>query len=102
MLVNLISLSSPEEYMIPCFNKTILGFECMGCGIQRSVVLIFQGEFIAAFYMYPAIFTLITLFLFIGINYFKNFKFGNKIITILAILNVAIIIISYLLKLYFN
>lgn len=95
-------MSSPEEYMLPCLSKTLLGFECMGCGIQRSVVLLFQFEFIAAFKMYPAIFTLILLFGFIVVNYFKNFKFGNKIISILAILNVAIIVISYLLKIYLN
>jgi len=95
-------MSSPEEYMLPCLNKTLFGVECMGCGIQRSVVLLFQGEFIAAFYMYPAIYTLIFLFAFIGFNYFKKFKSGTKIITILAILNIAIIIINYLLKIYLN
>lgn len=95
-------MSSYEEYMLPCLNKTLFGVECMGCGIQRSVVLIFKGQFVDAFFMYPAIYTLILLLCFIGLNYFRNFKSGNKIITILAILNVVIIIVNYLLKLYTN
>ncbi|WP_323789704.1 DUF2752 domain-containing protein [Psychroserpens sp.] len=93
---------SPEEYMLPCLNKTLLGVECMGCGIQRSVALIFQGELVAAFKMYPAIFTLILLFAFIGLNYFKNYKFAGKIIISLAIINVIIIVGNFVLKTFIN
>ncbi|MTE25915.1 MULTISPECIES: DUF2752 domain-containing protein [Winogradskyella] len=96
----LILIKGIEDYMLPCLNKKLFGFECMGCGLQRSLALLIKGEFISAFYMYPAIYTLIALIGFIVLNSFKNFKNGNKIITILAILNVVIIIGSYLLKLY--
>tara|TARA_R100001369_G_scaffold11783_1_gene25599 strand:+ start:78 stop:365 length:288 start_codon:yes stop_codon:yes gene_type:complete len=89
-----------EDYMLPCLNKKFFGFECMGCGLQRSVALLIKGQFVDAFFMYPAIYTIIVLFGFIIINSFKNFKFGNKIIIILAMLNVAVIIGSFLLKLY--
>ena len=96
----LILIKGIEDYMLPCLNKKLFGFECMGCGLQRSLALLIKGEFISAFFMYPAIYTLIALIGFIVVNSFKNFKNGNKIITILAILNVVIIIVSYLLKLY--
>jgi len=90
---------SVEDYMIPCFNKKLFGFDCLGCGLQRSVVFLFNGEFIAAFKMYPAIYTLIPLFLLIGINFFVKFKNADKIINVLAIASVSIIIISYIIKL---
>ncbi len=86
--------------MLPCLNKKYFGFECMGCGLQRSFVLLMKGEFLDAFFMYPAIYTIIPFFGFIVLNFFKNFKSANKIITILAILNVAVIIGGYLIKLY--
>ena len=89
-----------EDYMLPCLNKKLLGFECMGCGLQRSVVLLINGQLLEAFFMYPAIYTIIVLFGFIIINHFKNYKYGNKIIIILAILNVVVIMGSFLLKLY--
>lgn len=95
-------LSGLEDYMIPCLNKKFFGFECMGCGLQRSAALILKGEFVNAFYMYPAVYSIIALFGFIIINHFKNFKFGNKIIIILALLNVFVIVGSYFLKLYLN
>jgi len=90
---------SPEDYMIPCLNKKLFGFECLGCGMQRSFVFLLKGEFIAAFKMYPAIYTLIPLFILIGVNIFYKFKYANRIINILAIISVATIIISYIIKL---
>jgi len=91
-------MSSLEDYMLPCLNKKLFGIDCMGCGMQRSVSLICQGNFVEAFYMYPAIYTLILLFAVIAVNTFKNFKHANKIIIILAILNVVIIIGNFIIK----
>lgn len=88
-----------EEYMLPCLSKTFFGFDCLGCGLQRSLLLVLHGDFIAAFKMYPAIFTLIPLFLFVIINSKVKFKKSNKIISTLAYLNLSIIVISYLIKL---
>lgn len=87
-----------EEYMLPCLNKKIFGLDCMGCGMQRSVVLVAKGEFIEAFNMYPAIYTLLLLFGIIAFNTFKNFKYDSKIILILAVLNGIIIISSFIIK----
>lgn len=84
--------------MLPCLNKKYLGFECMGCGLQRSVSLILKGEFGEAFIMYPAIYPLILLFAVLITNQFISFKYANKSIIFLAILTVSTIIISYLIK----
>ncbi|WP_425075617.1 DUF2752 domain-containing protein [Psychroserpens sp. S379A] len=89
----------PEEYMLPCLNKKLFGLECMGCGIQRSISLIFQGELVAAFHMYPAIFTLILLVIVLILNSFKNFKYANKIIITLVIVNLTIIVGNFIIKL---
>ncbi|WP_228530254.1 DUF2752 domain-containing protein [Tamlana sp. I1] len=87
-----------EEYMLPCLNKKYLGFECFGCGIQRALALILEGDFISAFKMYPAIYTLIILFGIISIHAFKNLKYGNKIITVFAIVNGLIIVTNFIIK----
>lgn len=89
---------SPEDYMLPCLTKKFLGIECFGCGLQRSVILLFQGEFMASFYMYPAIYTLILFAGFLVINLFYNFKYAEKIKLILVVLNVVIIVTSYIIK----
>ncbi len=84
--------------MLPCMNKKLLGIDCFGCGMQRSLALILKGEFVAAFHMYPAIYTMIVLFAAIGINVFTKFNISTKFISGLAILNGLIIVISYFIK----
>jgi hypothetical protein len=91
-------MSSIEDYMLPCLNKKLFGFDCLGCGLQRSLVLIYHGEFAAAFYMYPAIYLLIPLFILILLNLFLKKRRLNKLINVLAILSITIIIISFTIK----
>ncbi|MEH6537498.1 MAG: DUF2752 domain-containing protein [Psychroserpens sp.] len=87
--------------MLPCLNKKLFGIECMGCGMQRSLALILQGDLVGAFYMYPAIYTLILLIGFVFINYFKNFKNSNKIIITLAVVNLVLILGNFIIKTFF-
>ncbi|MEL6812604.1 MAG: DUF2752 domain-containing protein [Bacteroidota bacterium] len=91
-----------EEYMLPCLNKQILGIECLGCGIQRAAALLFRGEFVAAFKMYPAIYTLLALALFLIVNIFIKFRYSERIKIVLMVVNIAIIVINYIIKLNTN
>ncbi|WP_339339835.1 DUF2752 domain-containing protein [Croceitalea sp. MTPC6] len=84
--------------MLPCLNKQLFGIDCPGCGLQRSVLLLFKGEFVAAFQMYPAIYTLFLLLIFLGSNLIFKFKNAFPIKVGLLIANVVIIVISYILK----
>ncbi|MGG6232108.1 DUF2752 domain-containing protein [Tenacibaculum sp. SDUM215027] len=87
-----------EDYMLPCLNKQLFGVDCLGCGIQRALSLIFQGELVAAFKMYPAIYTLLILAILVGFNFFYKVKYAQKIISILAVVNIIIIVTSYVIK----
>lgn len=86
--------------MIPCLSKKLLGIDCPGCGIQRSLLYIIHGDFIAAFKMYPAIYTMIFLAVYIILNLKMKFKNAQKIILTFAIINFFIISISYFIKMY--
>ncbi|WP_179022561.1 DUF2752 domain-containing protein [Winogradskyella forsetii] len=84
--------------MLPCLWKQTFNIDCMGCGMQRSVSLILKGDLIAAFFMYPAIYTLITMFSFLLLHLKFKFKNGHRIIFGLFLLNISIIVISFILK----
>ncbi len=86
-----------EENLLSCPWKE-LGLECTGCGLQRSVIHLLKGEFIAAFSTYPAIYTLIIMFVFLGVHLRFNFSKGAQILKWLFVLNLAIIIVHYVLK----
>lgn len=94
----LFLLADLEAYMLPCLNKKIFGMDCMGCGLQRSISLLLHGEFIAAFKMYPAIYTLIPLIGFVIINILKPATIAYKYLMRLAIVNGIIIVLNFFLK----
>lgn len=87
-----------EDYMLPCLNKKFFGVDCLGCGIQRALNLLIHGEFVAAFKMYPAIYTLLLLAIIVIVNFFYKVKYAQNIISILAVINILIIVISYIVK----
>lgn len=95
----LIYFFALKDYMLPCFSKQLFGMDCPGCGLQRSVLLLFNGEFFAAFKMYPAIYTLIALFGVIIINQVISIKYCSKLIIGLSISSVALILINFIFKL---
>lgn len=91
-------LKGLEEYMIPCVNKAIFGVECLGCGMQRATALLFYGEFVAAFKVYPAIYSIILLLIVIIFNLFVKYKYDYHLKNGLIIINAIIMIGSYFFK----
>lgn len=84
--------------MIPCVSKTLFGIDCLGCGFQRAVVLLFNGEFKASFLLYPALFPLLLFFGTIGLHFIhssKNYKHWMKTFGLISFITM---VISYLVK----
>jgi hypothetical protein len=90
-----------EEFMLPCLNKQLFGIDCLGCGAQRAFVLVFQGEFTAAFGMFPAIYPIILLLFFLIINLFFKFKGDWYVKAGLIIVSATTVIAAYLYKMSF-
>ncbi len=88
--------------MLPCLNKKLFGVDCLGCGIQRATALLFKGDFVAAFHMYPAIYPLLLLLGYLLINQFFSLKHANFVIPFLSIFTLLTIIISYIIKMTHN
>lgn len=88
-----------DEFMLPCLTKSFLGFDCPGCGGQRSLWLLVQGNFSEAFFMYPPIYPLVMLGGLVVINKFLPLKKYSFFVSVLAAISVASIIINYIYKL---
>jgi|GEM_PF-6285444 len=69
-----------QDHMLPCISKRVFDMECPGCGLQRSIAFLISGDFIAAFNMYPAIFTLIPLFIIVAVNKLVPFKHAQVLL----------------------
>jgi len=84
--------------MLPCPIKKTFGIECLGCGSQRAIVMVFQGRFTEAFHLYPAVYTLLLFFFILGISFIdRKRKYGNLLV-ILIMINIVVMIVSYAFK----
>lgn len=84
--------------MLPCINKSLFGFDCPGCGMQRSFALLCQGQFTEAFLMFPAIYTTLLFFVLVGLHFADRSRNYQKAIIWVAITNGVITIVSYIFK----
>jgi hypothetical protein len=84
--------------MIPCLFKTLFGIECLGCGFQRSIFLLFKGEFLAAFKMYPAVFSTLLFFGFVALYFLDKSRNYKKIVWNVALFNLIFMIGGYYYK----
>ena len=87
-----------KEYMLPCMHKKIFGIDCFGCGTQRSLFLLLEGDFVGAFKMFPAIYTTLLFFIIVALHFIDKSRNYTKYMIILAITNALIMIISYFYK----
>lgn len=88
-----------EQLMLPCISKLIFNFPCPGCGVQRALFYIFQGDLINALFMYPAIYPLIILGLLLVGQPFLKIKYYGKMLNISSIVSVGTILINYIIEL---
>lgn len=88
-----------EEHLQPCFYKETLGFECPGCGMQRSLIELLKGDFLQSLKFYPGLVPIIIMFFFLILHISFNFKKGGNILKYMFIGNISIIVISYIIKL---
>ena len=88
--------------MLPCMNKYFFGIDCPGCGLQRAIALLFQGEFTGAFEMFPAIYPMILFVLTLGLHF--THKSGNYhfYIKFFAILTAIVIAVFYIYRIFTN
>jgi Protein of unknown function (DUF2752) len=87
-----------EKYMIPCLSKTLFGVECLGCGFQRSFLLLLNGEFAAAFEMYPAIYSALLFLGIIGLRFLDKSHNYKKPLFSMAIITGIFMIVGYIYK----
>lgn len=87
-----------NHHLFACPFKSYFGFDCPGCGFQRSVISLLKGNFTESFLFYPATIPILMLALFTIVHLYLDIKTGAMIIKI-AYAGIAIIIlINYIYK----
>ncbi|WP_410479498.1 DUF2752 domain-containing protein [Pedobacter agri] len=87
-----------QNHLIPCPFKALTGIDCPGCGFQRSIIALLQGNILKSWTLYPSTIPLILLFLIVGVLYRFPIKNKDFIMKILIIIVGNFIVVSYLIK----
>jgi hypothetical protein len=88
-----------EAHQLPCLFKAVTHFDCPGCGIQRSFILLIKGDFTESFLVYPALLPIILLFTLLILQVTLKIKNGTAILKFAYIFIAGIILVSYIYKL---
>lgn len=88
-----------DAHQLPCMFKTVTHFDCPGCGIQRSFILLMRGDVTGSLLLYPALMPIILLFMFLILHVSIKIKQGAKILKFGYIFCVSVMLVSYIYKL---
>ncbi len=87
-----------QNHLLACPFKQTLGIDCPGCGFQRSILALLQGNFFASFKYYPATVPILFLITFLGLHLKLEFKNGAFVLKLFYLVVTFIIIFNYVYK----
>lgn len=89
-----------HNHLIPCPFKKLTGIDCPGCGFQRSVIALLQGNLHQSLTLYPAAIPLIITILFVALQTKLHFDKKHLITKTLYLITGNIILFAYIYKMY--
>jgi hypothetical protein len=96
-LLNIISWL--ESHQLPCMFKSLTHFDCPGCGIQRSFILLIKGDVANSYLIYPALIPIILLAALLILQLTIKVRNGAVILKYAYFFCAGIILVSYIYKL---
>jgi len=91
-------LFDAQSGLFQCPFHAITGFDCPGCGLQRSIVFMFRGDIIASIQMYWATIPILIMFLY-GFLFLKyRYKNGLRNLVYLFSFTATVIVCNYIYK----
>jgi hypothetical protein len=88
-----------EKNMFDCFWVKNFNVECLGCGFQRSLIFLLEGNFKSSLITYPALIPILILILYLILHLVFKFTNGHRWIIFMFIITVSIMTINYIIKL---
>ncbi|MGF1924786.1 MAG: DUF2752 domain-containing protein, partial [Bacteroidia bacterium] len=93
-------LSWLKTHLLTCPIKSYTGIDCPGCGFQRSIVALLEGDVVSSFKLFPATIPFIFLLVFTLVHLKFELRYGAFFIKILYIGISLIIVINYIYKIF--
>lgn len=89
-----------EAHTLTCPSVKYWDMECPGCGMQRSLIALLNGDLLSSFQLYPALLPLLILLIYTPLHLKYKWRSGAKNIMALQVFVVSIITAHYIYKIY--
>jgi hypothetical protein len=90
-----------ENNMLSCPYKKYFGLDCLGCGMQRSLLALLKGNVVESFYLYPALIPMFIMLLLLIAHLVFKLKNGAALLKYNFIFVISIVVINFVLKLIY-
>jgi hypothetical protein len=87
-----------DRFLLSCVNKKIFGIDCLGCGLQRALIQVFECDFKKAFFQFPAIYTTLLFLLVLALHFADETRNYSKALEATAVANGAVMLLAYFYK----
>ncbi|MDR3367357.1 MAG: DUF2752 domain-containing protein [Prevotellaceae bacterium] len=88
-----------KEHLLTCPGRYFFHVDCPGCGLQRSIIALLEGNLAESLALYPATIPICFCLIFTILHLKLSFRHGARIIKWSFILTVFVIVAFYLYKL---
>jgi hypothetical protein len=85
--------------MLECHWKKTFGIECFGCGFQRSIIALIEGDLMTSLSLYPATIPILFTFIYTVAHLLFKYKNGARNIVILFSFSVVLMVGNFIYKL---
>jgi len=89
-----------KHHLLTCPSKHFFHFDCPGCGLQRSIISLLEGNLSESIHVYPATIPMLFCLIFTALHLVFKFKHGALIIKGAYIFTSLIIVIFYVYKVF--
>ncbi|MCT4582002.1 MAG: DUF2752 domain-containing protein [Flavobacteriales bacterium] len=84
--------------MLKCHWKETFGVECMGCGFQRSLMALLEGDFLTSLSLFPATIPLLFTFVYTVAHLIFGYQKGARNIIILFSFSAFLMLANFIYK----
>ncbi|MHA4894427.1 DUF2752 domain-containing protein [Pedobacter sp. PWIIR3] len=89
-----------KGHLLACPFKRLTGLDCPGCGFQRSILALVQGDVKSSVHLYPAVAPILMFIIFVPLHLKFDFKNGAQLIKFLYLIIAIVIVLNYIYKIY--
>ena len=89
-----------KEHALTCPSKLLFHFDCPGCGMQRSIFALLEGNLMESLRLYPAMIPIFSLLLYTALHLKLRFSNGAVVIKWGYISCMFIIVVFYFYKIF--